>query len=189
MLTVQYIMVSNLQELSRKIADHLKSRSSVVVVTHQDADGLAAGSIARAALEREGITVNLTVIKQLDRNFIEGLNTSKDQLYWFTDLGSGNLDLLSDLDVVITDHHEVQADTVDLPSEARMDLMQLSKMIDENEMAAQVKKMTKLYHEKLLRINLWAQHTPYGLSKRVKHWVQPPGRVYPVNIEYLTLNE
>ncbi len=65
----------------------------------------------------------------------------------------------------------------------------LSKMIDKNEMAAQIKKMTKLYHEKLLRLNLWAQHTPYGLSKRVKHWVQPPGRVYPVNMEYLTLND
>ena len=47
----------------------------------------------------------------------------------------------------------------------------LSTMIDEKEMAAQVKKMTKLYHEKLLRLNLWAQHTPYGLSK----WIIFPG--------------
>jgi len=67
--------------------------------------------------------------------------------------------------------------------------LKLTTMIDEKEIAAQVGVLTKLYHEKMLRINLWAQHTPYGLSKRIKFWEQPPGRVYPVNMEYVTLND
>ena len=64
----------------------------------------------------------------------------------------------------------------------------LSVMIDEEEMAKQVKLLTKLYHEKMLRINLWAFHTPFGVGKRIKYFGMPPGRVYPVNFEHVQLN-
>ena len=64
----------------------------------------------------------------------------------------------------------------------------LSVMIDEEEMAKQVRLLTKLYHEKMLRINLWAAHSPFGVGKRIKYFGMPPGRVYPVNFEHVTLN-
>jgi peptide/nickel transport system substrate-binding protein len=65
----------------------------------------------------------------------------------------------------------------------------LSVMIDEKEMEKQVRLLTKLYHEKMLRINLWAAHSPFGVGKRIKYFGMPPGRVYPVNFEHVTLND
>jgi peptide/nickel transport system substrate-binding protein len=64
----------------------------------------------------------------------------------------------------------------------------LSVMIDEEEMTKQVGLLTKYYHEKMLRINLWAAHSPFAVGKRIKYFGMPPGRVYPVNFEHVTLN-
>jgi peptide/nickel transport system substrate-binding protein len=63
----------------------------------------------------------------------------------------------------------------------------LATLIDENEIAAQVGVLTKLYHEQMPRMNLWALHTPYGVSERVKYWENIPGRVYLCNFEFLEL--
>lgn len=62
-------------------------------------------------------------------------------------------------------------------------------MVDEEELAAQVSLLTQLYLKKKLRINLWANHALYGLTKRIKYWENPPGRIFPVNLEYATLSE
>jgi peptide/nickel transport system substrate-binding protein len=67
--------------------------------------------------------------------------------------------------------------------------LKLSVMIDEKQIAEQVRLLTRLYHEKMLRLNLWAMHTPFGLSKKIMYWKNPPGRVYPVNLEYVTLKD
>jgi peptide/nickel transport system substrate-binding protein len=64
----------------------------------------------------------------------------------------------------------------------------LATMITGEEQAKQVRLLTKLYHEKMYRINLWAIHRPVALNKRIKYYKNAPGRSLPVNMEYITLN-
>jgi hypothetical protein len=67
--------------------------------------------------------------------------------------------------------------------------IKLGLMIDEQEIADQVRKLTRLYHEKRYRINLFAMHAAFGVNKRVKYWAVPPGRNFPVNFEILKLDK
>lgn len=73
--------------------------------------------------------------------------------------------------------------------ELEAEYKKLSTMIDEKDIAKQMKVMTKMYLEKKLRINLYAINNVYALSKKIKYWENPPGRVFPVNLEYVTLNQ
>jgi RecJ-like exonuclease len=121
-----------LEKTARKIADYIKTHETVEIVTHQDADEIAAGSITKAALVREGIQTKTTVLKQLDETFLQDLDTNNNKLFWFTDLGSGNLELLTDLNVVITDHHEIQITLIDPAKNLRTDLMELGRAMEKS---------------------------------------------------------
>ncbi|UCH89516.1 MAG: DHH family phosphoesterase [Thermoplasmata archaeon] len=118
-----------MQNCAKNIAEYIKKHTDIEVVTHQDADGIAAGSIAKKALEREGVNATITVLKQLDESFVQTADKSASKLYWFTDLGSGNLDLLTDLNVVITDHHELEVNDIELSQQERTNLMELSRVL------------------------------------------------------------
>src|SRR5512137_2006689 len=93
-----------MREDARKVAAILRGREKVKVVTHIDADGICAGAIASLSLDRAGVKNEVGFVKQLDP---ESLAKVQDggTLLWFTDLGSGSLDMLKGLECVITDHH------------------------------------------------------------------------------------
>ena len=55
-----------MQDTALSIANKLKDQDLVKIVTHIDADGITAGSIASAALEREGIAHEIEFVKKLD---------------------------------------------------------------------------------------------------------------------------
>lgn len=97
--------MSDFSKRASKIAEKIKENKHVTIVSHIDADGICAGSIASLALQREGIEHSTIFIKQLDKPEIERLKKSNNGLIWFTDLGSGQIPMLSDLEYVITDHH------------------------------------------------------------------------------------
>ncbi len=86
------------------LAEKLKKEGDVHIVTHIDADGIAAGAIAKKSLDKEGINNSIQFVKQLDRKTIEEI---KDigKLTWFTDLGSGIISELDGIEYIITDHH------------------------------------------------------------------------------------
>jgi RecJ-like exonuclease len=113
-----------------EIAGYIKKQSNVTVITHRDADGLTAGSIACKALEREGIEFEIAVLKQLDEKYIAEIPRTPDMLYWFTDLGSGFLELLNDLNAVVTDHHELHYGDVKLTVNERSDLLALGSALE-----------------------------------------------------------
>lgn len=93
-------LISKAKELSELI----RRQSDVLVVTHIDADGITSGSIALMALNRAGIEAEIRFLKQLDKKEVEKI-ANEGKFVWFTDLGSGQLSMLRDLDFVITDHH------------------------------------------------------------------------------------
>jgi len=95
---------SQLQERAAQLAEAIKGKDFIKIVSHIDADGITAGSIASMILAREGISHEVEFIKTLDLNVIARLKGAA-QFVWFTDLGAGMLPHLEGLDCIICDHH------------------------------------------------------------------------------------
>ena len=104
------MVLKGLSEACERILGLDKS-SSVLCVSHDDADGLTAGAIIYRALLREGLTPHLRCIKRLDLEFIQGVSAEEWSIFIFSDTGSGQLEnfdkhILEDRQVIILDHHE-----------------------------------------------------------------------------------
>src|SRR3989304_4648609 len=56
-----------------KIADCIKSKKSISVITHIDCDGITSGSIISKALIRAGANCTVTTAKELNKKIIEKL--------------------------------------------------------------------------------------------------------------------
>ncbi|MET1124864.1 MAG: DHH family phosphoesterase [Archaeoglobaceae archaeon] len=91
-------------ERAAKIAREILKHDEVLVVTHIDADGITAGSIAFESLKRAGVEVDIKFVKQLGEEEVEEIK-DENKFVWFTDLGSGQIDMLKGLEFAITDHH------------------------------------------------------------------------------------
>lgn len=91
-----------------EIASRLLRQREVMVVTHIDADGITAGTIAHVSLLRAGIESTIKFVKQLDELEIEKIK-DENVFVWFTDIGSGVIDSLDGLEFAITDHHVPKA--------------------------------------------------------------------------------
>lgn len=91
---------------AKEIGDTIKKSRNIHIVTHIDADGITAGSIAYKTLERLGKDYSIEFVKQLDDKVIQKLQNDNHELVWFTDLGSSISNMYPDLNKIITDHHE-----------------------------------------------------------------------------------
>jgi single-stranded-DNA-specific exonuclease len=93
-----------MQKVLQKAADVLRinRKEEVVIVSHIDADGMAAASILSKALDREDITHTVSCVKLDELPDIE-----PGALTIFSDLGSGQLAHLSHINdpFIILDHH------------------------------------------------------------------------------------
>ncbi len=93
-----------MQNVLLKAADVLKKyrKEDVSIVSHMDADGIAAASILSKALDREGITHTVHCVKLDQLPDVEPA-----PLTIFSDLGSGQLAHLSHIrtPMIILDHH------------------------------------------------------------------------------------
>ncbi|MBN2368291.1 DHH family phosphoesterase [Candidatus Woesearchaeota archaeon] len=92
-------------------------KSEVVrIVSHLDADGICACSILIKALNQEDRKYSISIVKQLTENTLREYITEQYKLYFFTDLGSGQIELISkylkDRSVFILDHHQFNKDIV-----------------------------------------------------------------------------
>jgi RecJ-like exonuclease len=100
--------VNKLLVRASEIASRLLRQREVMVVTHIDADGITAGTIAHVSLLRAGIESTIKFVKQLDELEIEKIK-DENVFVWFTDIGSGVIDSLDGLEFAITDHHVPKA--------------------------------------------------------------------------------
>ncbi|MFH0831915.1 MAG: DHH family phosphoesterase [archaeon] len=91
------------------------SKSSVIrIISHYDSDGITAASILSKALQREDKNFSVTIVKQLESSFIEGLKEivkNPKEMLIFLDLGSSALEQLSKLpaEIFVFDHHEINS--------------------------------------------------------------------------------
>lgn len=83
----------------------LSSAKSARVISHIDADGIAAGAIAFITLGRLGIPHEVFFEKKISEETVRTINESTEDLVWICDLGSGYLSLFARSGIVVTDHH------------------------------------------------------------------------------------
>lgn len=83
----------------------------IVLVYHDDADGLCSAAITKAALEREGYGVRTFCLEKAYPEVVESLHQSEDQVVFYVDIGSAHADFISERNssrnlVIILDHHD-----------------------------------------------------------------------------------
>lgn len=80
------------------------------VVSHLDADGLAAAGVIGTALARLNATFRIRIERWLDEKIVESIIADKPSLVVFSDFGSGDLDVLNSKlkgkESVVLDHHQ-----------------------------------------------------------------------------------
>ncbi|MFQ5800996.1 MAG: DHH family phosphoesterase, partial [Candidatus Hydrothermarchaeales archaeon] len=96
---------------SKFLREHIDDGSLIQVITHNDADGLAAGAIMQKTLMREDCGVQTRCLKQLEREIVKELSKEDKDVFIFSDCGSGQLDsikehLLEKTGVFVLDHHQ-----------------------------------------------------------------------------------
>ncbi|MDI9619851.1 MAG: DHH family phosphoesterase [Candidatus Nezhaarchaeota archaeon] len=100
---------AQLREASSRIAEHIEKSPMdlCVIITHYDADGLAAASIIARALTKLERSFIVRVIDQADEETLGSV--PRGDYYIFTDLGSSAIDIVVRLGLKpasIIDHHE-----------------------------------------------------------------------------------
>ncbi|UCH57067.1 MAG: DHH family phosphoesterase [Candidatus Bathyarchaeota archaeon] len=88
---------------------HIEKGNVIRIITHNDADGVAAGGILSQLLRRMGARFKTTCEKRLDEEMVKAVGAEDPPLVLFADMGGAYLDLLeehlSGSDVVVLDHH------------------------------------------------------------------------------------
>ncbi|GAA0303577.1 DHHA1 domain-containing protein [Halarchaeum salinum] len=101
--------VPELAARAARCAEPLRAANDLLLASHIDADGLTSAGIASTALERAGIAHDVVFEKQLDRDAVERYAAADYDTVFFTDFGSGQLDVITEYDAftpVIADHHQ-----------------------------------------------------------------------------------
>lgn len=71
--------------------------------------------------------------------------------------------------------------------EAEAEQTKLESLTEEKDLAVQARKLSKIYRDSEIRYMLWANHIPFGVSKRVKQWEPNPGWINPGSLDLLQL--
>jgi single-stranded-DNA-specific exonuclease len=102
-------LLARAAETSETLKDKASLGSRILLLSHYDADGLAAIGIMGSCLARIEANFQLRVIKELDPETLEEALRSDPDLLVLTDIGSGYLDSLTKAaekhDIVVIDHH------------------------------------------------------------------------------------
>jgi RecJ-like exonuclease len=90
--------------------------SRIRVVSHYDADGIAAAGILCTVLYRAGYDFHATLMRNPFTKGFDRLKTEENELILFSDMGSGQLEAIAQLgsQAIVFDHHQYL--TADAPS-------------------------------------------------------------------------
>lgn len=103
------------RQVSEKLRSVNEDDNEVAIVTHLDADGIAAGSILGIALNRMGARYSVRAISSMNHSVIKKMKTDGRDFYVITDLGGGWASALKealDSKWVIIDHHQIPKEEI-----------------------------------------------------------------------------
>jgi len=83
----------------------------IILVHHDDADGLCSAAVVKAALEREGYGVKTFCLEKIYPEVIESLHRNVDRTIFYADIGSSHASFISECNAgrnltIILDHHD-----------------------------------------------------------------------------------
>jgi len=97
-------------ERAAKILKAIVKEKKVKIFSHYDADGLTSASILLKMFLRANVNFEVKILKQLTSRIVEKIKFTDEDVLIFSDLGSGQIDLLKKFmektQVFILDHHE-----------------------------------------------------------------------------------
>jgi len=100
------------ERINKTISELRKEKGrEVIVVHHDDADGLCSGAITKTGLERENYKTHVFCLEKVYPEVIASLHATKDKIIFYADIGSAHADLISEQNkgenlTVILDHHD-----------------------------------------------------------------------------------
>ncbi len=101
------ILNNQIIEIAKEFLEKTKTKETLII-SHFDTDGITSATILIQTLKKLDRRFSVIILKSLEKEFIYNLPTSK--IILFLDLGSGNLDAISNIpneDIFIIDHHEI----------------------------------------------------------------------------------
>jgi len=108
------------KEAVKKAAEQfsdIPKTETIRIVSHLDADGIAAASILIKALQRDNRKYIVSIVHQLNKQAIDKLKQEDHRYYVFTDLGSGQIESLKEdflnKKILILDHHKISKEESD----------------------------------------------------------------------------
>lgn len=83
----------------------------ILIIHHDDADGLCSAAIIKRALEREGLNANTFCLEKIYTEVISDIHSKNGRIIFYADIGSSHADLISELNkgrnlTIILDHHD-----------------------------------------------------------------------------------
>ncbi|MEM2936840.1 MAG: DHH family phosphoesterase, partial [Candidatus Bathyarchaeia archaeon] len=89
----------------------LMAPKEILLVHHDDADGLCSAAVVKAALEREGHGVRTLCLEKAYPEVIESLHGGEGAVIFYGDMGSAHADFISECNggrnlTIILDHHD-----------------------------------------------------------------------------------
>lgn len=88
-----------------------KAPNKVLIIHHDDADGLCSAAITKKALEREELATETFCLEKVYNEVIADLHSKEGMVFFYVDIGSSHADLISELNngrnlTIILDHHD-----------------------------------------------------------------------------------
>jgi single-stranded DNA-specific DHH superfamily exonuclease len=100
------------EKASSAISELRKTKTKeIILVHHDDADGLCSGAIMKTALERESYKVKTFCLEKVYPEVVEDLHKSREKIIFYSDIGSAHADFISEINssrnlTIILDHHD-----------------------------------------------------------------------------------
>lgn len=104
------------EEFGKKVATAIselrqEKPKEVILVHHDDADGLCSAAITKASLEREGYRVRTFCLEKIYPEVIESLHENVGRTIFYADIGSSHANFISECNAgrnltIILDHHD-----------------------------------------------------------------------------------
>jgi len=108
---------SLIEDMSR-VARELRRyrRNEVLVIHHDEADGICSASITKKALERDRFKVKALCLEKLFPTIIDRLHSGQGQIFVYTDIGAAHVGRISKVNAgknltIILDHHDTERST------------------------------------------------------------------------------
>jgi len=102
--------LNSVDQAAKLLREHAEKDSFIHVVSHLDADGIAAAGIMGKALLKLNANFRIRIQHWVDEKILGDVTADKPDLTVFTDMGSGYLDLLcsalKEPSMIILDHHQ-----------------------------------------------------------------------------------